>query len=189
MSNSKVGKNSWIVILPVGAVAVVYIVWFYLPGTKAIAELRDQIRAKQDFVAESEKSVKALAAGKRELEKTEAYVSVCRLRASDEAELGNVLSTIHETANQAKLRIIRFDPQPPVVYERLRRVPVTVGLVGPFVQIHRFLRSLEEMPSYIWIRSTRLETDVKNGKDVIGEVVLEVFVGNSESSGCTVSSN
>ena len=54
-------KNSWIVILPVALVAAAYVIWIYLPGRKAIAELRDQIRSKQDFVMETEKAVRAVA--------------------------------------------------------------------------------------------------------------------------------
>ncbi len=182
-------KNSWIVILPVAAVAVAFVVWYYLPGMRAIAELRDQIRAKQDFVADSEKSGKALRAAKMEMDTTIAYVAHCRLQAPSEKELGGILAMIHDSANKAKVRITRFDPQPATAYEKLRRVPVSISLGGRFGQIHQFLRTLEEMPSYIWIASVKLDVDKKNGRDIVGEVVLVVFIGNSDISGCTVCSN
>jgi Tfp pilus assembly protein PilO len=189
MKAANINKGSLIVIVPVAAVVAAYVLWVYLPGKRAIADLREQIRTKQDYVLESEKLTKALREGKQELTRTETYVAACRRRASEEKDLGNILGLIHESANKARVRITRFDPQPPTSYERLRRVPVVVGLVGQFEQIHVFLRSLEGMPTYIWIGSVKMDVDTKSGKDIVGEIKFDVFVGNSDGSGYTVCSD
>ena len=100
MNSSK--KNSWIVILPVGAAAVAFVIWIYLPGAKAIAELCDQIHAKQDYIQQSEKAVQKLSVGKREMTKTNSYLTVCRGRAADEKDVGNLFSMIHLAASQER---------------------------------------------------------------------------------------
>jgi Tfp pilus assembly protein PilO len=183
-----VSKSSWIVIIPVAAIAAVYVIWFYLPGRTAIAELREQVRAKQEFAMDSEKSAKGLRAGKEELEKTESYVKACRLRTPEEKDLGEVLGMIHASANKAKVRLTRFEPQAATAYERLRRVPVAIGLSGQFGNIHAFLRDLEAMPSYIWIANVKMDADPKSGEHVTGEVALVIFINNSEGSGYAVCS-
>jgi Tfp pilus assembly protein PilO len=185
---STVQRNSWIVIVPVAVIAAAYVYCFYLPGRKAIADLRDQIRAKHDFVMDSEQSTRSLRAGKEELEKTEAYVATCRRCTPEEKDLGDILGMIHVSAGKAKVRVTRFDPQPATSYERLRRVPVTVGLVGQFGDIHQFLANLEAMPRYIWVSSVKMDVDAKSGKEVVGEISVVIFVSNSDGSGYAVCS-
>jgi Tfp pilus assembly protein PilO len=101
----------------------------------------------------------------------------------EERELGVAFGKVHETANKAQVRITKFDPQAPAVYERLRRVPVVVGCTGSFAQIHEFLRTLEEMPLTIWVESMRMEKDPKTGRDVMCEITLGIFANNSDISG------
>jgi Tfp pilus assembly protein PilO len=177
-----VRRGSWIVILPLAAVAAAYVVFFFLPGRRAIAELRQQARAKQDFVAEADRLQQTLRDGKQEMEKTQAYVAACRRRIPDEKELGTVFGRIHQVADAAGIRITRFDPQPPVVYETLRRVPVLVGCSGSFAQMYEFLRNLEALPTSLWVGSLKAEKDGRNAKNVQCEVGLAIFAGNSGHS-------
>ena len=72
-----------------------------------------------------------------------------------------MLGRIHQEADAAGVRITRFDPQAPVVYEKLRRVPVVVGCTGSFSQIYEFIRKLETMPTSVWVGALRMEKDVK----------------------------
>lgn len=177
-----VRRGSWIVILPLAALAAAYVTFFFVPGRRAVAQLREQIRAKQDSVAEATAVKQTFGRTQQEMEKTQAYVTSWLQRIPDEKEVGAVLGRIHQEADAAGARITRFDPQSPVVYEKLRRVPVVVGCSGSFSQIYEFVRKLETMPTSVWVGALRMEKDVKNAKNVQAEVGLVVFVGNSENS-------
>ena len=175
-------RGSWIVILPLAAIAGGYVFLFFLPGRRAIAELRQQVRAKQDFVAEADKLQQTLRETKHEMEKTQAYVAACRRRIPDEKELGAVFGQIHQVADAAGIRVTRFDPQPPVVYEQLRRVPVLIGCIGSFAQMYEFVRNLEALPTLLWVGTLKTEKDGRNVKNVQCEIGLAIFAGNSEHS-------
>lgn len=189
MSVPNVRRGSWIVILPVAAVAVAYVVWVFMPGQRAIAELREKIKAKQDFIAEGEQRGRTLKQCKQILEKTHAYVTPCRKRIPEEKELGAIFGEIHELANGAGIHITRFDPQAPLALDTLRRIPINLGCTGSFGQVYEFLRKLEGMPTASWVVSVKIERSAKNEEDVQGEVALVIFCANSESSGYAMYSN
>ena len=186
---AKVRRGSWVVIVPLAVIAAAYVWFFYLPGSRAIDELREQVKTKQSYIDEAATLNDALRKENQELEEAKKYVAARQQRIPEEKDLGVAFGKVHETANKARVRITKFDPQAPVVYERLRRVPVTVGCTGSFAQVHEFLRTLEEMPLTIWVESIRMEKDQKSGRDVTCELSLGIFAGNSEISGYASNSN
>jgi Tfp pilus assembly protein PilO len=99
-----------------------------------------------------------------------------------ERDLGTVFGKIHQSAEAAGIHLTRFDPQAAITYERLRRVPLTIGCNGTFAQTYEFLRKIEAMPLVIWVGPLKMEKDARTGKGVQCEVTLEVFVDNIENS-------
>jgi Tfp pilus assembly protein PilO len=182
MKANTLRRGSWIVTLPLIAVAVAYFMLFVLPGRRAIAELREQIRVKEEYVAKAAGVAASLASRKQELEKARAYAAVWQQRLLEESEITAFYGRIHEAARAAGTRFTRFDPQPPTPYQKFSRIPVTLGCSGSFAQIHDFLWHLEDMQSTLWMESLRIEKAGESDKDASCEVVLVIFAGNHDIS-------
>ena len=177
--------QNWVVIVPIAAVAAAYVYFVFLPNRRVLAELREQTKTKQDIVAGATGIQASLGQARRDLEKAKTYVAACRQRLAKEKDLGTVFGKIHELADEAKVHVTRFDPQQPVVYEQLLRVPCLVGCTGSFDQIYEFLRKLESLPTVAWVSSMHLQKDGKggaSGKSARDDIILEVFAVNSEDS-------
>jgi Tfp pilus assembly protein PilO len=176
-------RGSWIVTLPLVAAAVAYFMVFVLPGRRAIGELREQIRVKEEYVDKAAGVATSLASRKQDLEKARAYAAVWQQRTLEDSEITAFYGRIHEAARSAGTRFTRFDPQPPTSYQRLTRIPVTLGCSGSFAQIHDFLWHLEAMPATLWMEALRIEKAAESDKDASCEVVLVIFAGNHDISG------
>jgi Tfp pilus assembly protein PilO len=181
--SAPVRRGSWIVIVPMAVVAAGYVFFFFVPGNRRIAELREQLTEKQEFLNMATKIPQEMIGDYRELERTKTYLAACRQRVTEEKDLDAVFGRIHREADAAGVRIVRFDPQSPVAYERLRRVPVALSCTGPFPQIYGFLRTIEATPTAIWIESLRLAKDGRQGKATQCDLELAVFVDNPDNFG------
>jgi Tfp pilus assembly protein PilO len=175
-------RGSWIVTVPLVAATVAYLMWVFLPGRKAIGQLRNEIAEKQQQATDGISMGTTLSRGKQELEKTNGYVTGCRKQFASEKDLAFTLAKIHTLADAAAVRIMRFEPQTSIDYETFHSVPVVVGCTGSFSQVYEFVRTLEQTPSQICVNSVRIDQIAGFGNSVKCEVALEVFVDNSENS-------
>jgi Tfp pilus assembly protein PilO len=176
-------RGSWIITLPLAAMAAAYVFFIFLPGRKALAELREEIRVKQDYVDQAGSLPATLAQHKRELNDSRAYAEAWHHRLAEEKELPALFGRIHNAAKAAGIRVTKFDPQAAVAFETLRRVPLSLGCSGSFPQIHKFLRALEDEPAAIWVESLRIDKATEDGRDATGEATLVIFANNPEISG------
>jgi len=183
--NASFRQSSWLVTLSLAAIAVVYMTWGWLPGRKAVQKIRDDIETKQATIAQSTGLSSALMDVQREIEKTQSVVDRWDRSAPKQKDLSALFGRINTLAKSAKLTIRRFDPQPPVVYETLREIPIAMSCSGTFAQVYEFLRSVEQLEATIWVESIRMESiakDRKDAKDVQCELNLVVFSNNSKES-------
>jgi Tfp pilus assembly protein PilO len=175
-------QTSWIVALPLAGLTAAYVLGFFLPGRRAIDRLREELDAQREFVVSTTFVAPAIEATKEELKKTAAYNSAWLANAPTEADLSDLHGRIHALAKTAGATTTRFEPQPTVDYERLRRLPILVGCTGSFSQLGRFLETLENLPQTIWVENVEFSTSGQSEGAVKCEVELVVFTDNPDNS-------
>lgn len=181
--SSKIRRGSWMITVPLAAAAVLYLLLVFLPGQRAIGELSQQVNAHEDEVARAADLVLTLQTAERELTLTEKYNRTWQQRIANERELSVVYGRIAALAKSAGVMMTRFDPQAPVVYKTIRRVPLQVGCTGSFGQVCQLLRDLEKLPTVIWVESAKLDNQTGSAKTVQCELTVAVFADNPENSG------
>jgi Tfp pilus assembly protein PilO len=180
--NHRTRPGSWIVTVSLVAAAVAYMLLIFLPGRRAIGELREQLGRKQSFLAQNASLAQALTAARHELEKAETYCAAWKQRAPAEGELSALYGKINELTKAAGTITTRFDPKPVAVHERTREIPVTMGCTGTFAEVFALLRSLESLPPTIWLDTVQFKKNGETGASVAAEINLVVFANNSEDS-------
>jgi len=185
----KIRRGSWVVTVPVVAVAVAYVVWFFLPQSKAIGELKDQTAEKQTYVENSGGLPAALEAARVELEKTQGYNAVWKKHAPKQRELAALFGRINHLAKEAGTVTTRFDPEPLRQNRYLREIPLTMGCRGTTAQVFEFIRGLESLPLAIWIEKVKIEKANGLAGFVNCEISLIVFAGNPEDSDYAINSD
>ena len=180
--NAKSCYGSWIITATLAAAGVAYVVWIYLPGSREIVRLRDDIQQKQDYLAMASGIPLALQISQKQVEETEAYNTAWHEQAPALEDLSSLYGKLHSLAKTAGTTVTRFDPEPIIRYETIRKIPLSVGLEGSFAQVFHYFKGLETMPATIWANSFKLENlDVSKGC-ISCRVDLVVFAGNPENS-------
>jgi type IV pilus assembly protein PilO len=175
-------QSGWIVTLSLLAMAVAYVMLIWLPGHRAIKEMRDQLEIQRQFIAQAAGLSTSLVVAQQELEKAESVVTRWEKAAPARRDVSSLYGKINALARDARLVVGRFDPQPLIVFDKLEQLPLTVICSGTFAEIHEFLRKIEGLPATIWVDSMRLERTAQNAKDVQCELNLVVFSDNPQSS-------
>jgi Tfp pilus assembly protein PilO len=104
-------------------------------------------------------------------------------RMSPTSQLATLFGQINAQARESGSTTTHFDPQGAKSMELLQRVPVKMNVVGSFPEICRLLADLEKMPETIWVDQLTLKRSQESGKNIEGELKLEVFTVNSKKSG------
>ncbi len=172
-------QSSWIVTLSLVAIAAAYLTVVWLPGRKAIVEMQTQVEAKRSFVTQATGQSAALLGIQKELDRTNKAVSQWENASPKKKDLAKFFGTIDAMAKDAHLAVSRFDPQPFVVHEKLREIPLSIKCTGTFAQCFDFIRRVESLPVALWVDTVRIDKKAQDSKDVECEVSLVVFSNNS----------
>ncbi len=182
MKTAKLAASQWIVTVPAVAAAAAYVYFFFIPTQRSIAGIRGELNAADDFIAQVEAFGPAIEATRDQLETTEQYVERWHQAAPDEEGLSAVFGRISRQAKLSGITTTRFEPQPAIPYDTLRRVPVAVTCVGSFEQVCRFLRALEGLKETVWVEAVQMERFAEDGGEVQCELSLAVFADNPDDS-------
>lgn len=158
----KVHHKSWILVVVLIAVLIVYVTGFFIPRCNYIAKLRKDLLAKQDFICLSAETAAQLKAIEEQFNNTTAYNRSWTKHAPHTGEISIVLGKINALARATNVKIDSFDPEPAEKYDRLCRLPVTMVYSGQLPSVFNFLRDIEQMPQTIWIMNVTLERADKN---------------------------
>jgi Tfp pilus assembly protein PilO len=180
--NAALKQSSWLVTLPLAAIAVAYLALVWSPGRKAIKQTREQVADKQKVVAQSADLSAKLISAQQELEKDEAVVRRWEEAAPKKRDIPGFCGKITALAKTAHLEVTRFDPQPAIIHEKLQQIPMAMTCMGTFAQVYEFLRAIEAVPTTIWVESMRLEKTALNKKGIQCELNLAVFSNNPQNS-------
>ena len=178
----KFHRGSWLVTIPLVAIAVVHIVFVYFPGRNVITRLRAEIESRQHYISNADSISAALAAAQQELLEARSYIENWQRVAFTVHRLPVLYGNINNLSNRAGTATTRFEPQMLVELGLIRQIPIHMACTGTFAQIHEFIRSLESLPQTIWIDSLQFNKSGQTGGNISCEIDLVVFSDNHKIS-------
>jgi len=179
---AKTRRGSWLVTLPLAVLAVGYLVLFYVPGRRAISRATDQVEKHRQVLDQSTGLLTAIHVAQQETGKADRFVSQWEANCPPTAELSQLYGEIYALAEAAEVRVTQFDPEAIVRGERIVKIPLKMGCRGRFEQVFAFLASLEGIAYEVWITELRMERGMEDREDILCELGLVVFAGNSGNS-------
>ncbi len=171
-----------LVLTAVGGIVAAYAYFYYLPGNREIADMKDQLAEAELQAAGTVPMVAALGATQEQLDVAEEHVEAWQDAAPSEHELAEVFERIHELTRLAETETTRFEPQSAISYETFLRVPVSMECQGSFTQLAAVLTGLENMREPIWLQSVEIQSTGQDGDSAKAEISLDILADNLEDS-------
>jgi Tfp pilus assembly protein PilO len=181
-NESKFRRGSWLVTISLVAMAVIHITFVYLPGRKAVAELRREIQHRQLYLNDADEVENKLAATKQTIIEAKSFLEKWRRTSSTVNNLPLLYGHINELSKQTGAVVTRFEPQPIVELGRVREIPINMAYTGNFAQIYELIRAMERLPETIWIDYLRLDKSGESGTNILCEINIVVFSDNQNIS-------
>jgi Tfp pilus assembly protein PilO len=180
--SAKNRRGSWLVTLPLALLAVGYLMFFYLPGRRAISRATDQVEEHRQVLDQSAGLLTAIHIAQQDAGKADRFVSGWEANCPPTRELSQLYGEVYALAEAAGARVTRFDPEAIERGQRIVKIPLKMGCQGRFEQVFAFLAGLEGTHYEVWITELRMEGPPENRGDASCELSLVVFAGNSENS-------
>jgi Tfp pilus assembly protein PilO len=174
--------DSWLVTSTLAGAGVLYLLCSFLPTSRAIHALRDEIREHKTYIADATSLTSVIAQSQAERDRSAEYAAGWRQRIPTPATFSALLGRITRQADLAGTETTRIEPQTAIELATLREVPILFSAKGNFGQISRLLAGLEHLPERIWLEDVRLEQMRESRQEIKAELRLVVFTGNSDIS-------
>ncbi len=175
-------RSSWIVTIPLAAVAAAYLYWSFFPGMKTLAALRKEIQSQQEYIAQAEKLASAVQATERQIREADEFCQTWRDKAPQGKHQSEFLGSLMTLAKSAGTHSNRLTPHQPREFETLIQTPIHLNVDGSYAAVYEMLRRLESLPQAIWVSELKIEANRDGEKKPVAEVGLDVFAGNQEIS-------
>jgi Tfp pilus assembly protein PilO len=175
-------RNSWFVTIPIVVGAVGYLWFVFFPTAKIIQDARNEIHEKEAFIAQSESLHRSVVQMENEVAEARQFTRDWRASSATIGHLSKLLGKITNQVRAAGATATRLDPQPEVVLDTVRRVPVQMELTGSASQIFRVLSLLEQLPETIWVDEVKLEKSGETAGNIQGQLKLEIFAVDLKKS-------
>jgi len=181
MTNSKMLR--WLLFL-LFALAVGSTVGFvFLPRQKALAELRDELEAREQYIQQSEHLDVSIVRMENDLNAVRKYVDNRASQAPADGDLDIVFGSIATEAKESGVVTHRFQPHEQDENESaVRRMTATLVTEGDFCQFFGFLRRMEQLPLAFWIDGLQLQPAGDETDRLNCEMTLVIFADNRGNS-------
>ncbi len=185
-----VRRDSMLMIGGIGALSIAFLLGIFMPGTRKaaavereIAEAEKAIREIPLQIAQRESLRKQIAAGETELGRHAAAVP-------SKAESPAVIRQVARLAEDARLKVTRLEPLPPIEHASFREFPLRVTLAGPFSGIAAFLNGLETQPRLFGFGDYTLKSETgKPAGNVEADLYFSVYAASAENAGSAENSD
>jgi Tfp pilus assembly protein PilO len=174
--------DSWLVTSSLVGAGILYLVCSFLPASRAIKALRDEIREHKTYIADATSLTSMIAQSQAQRDRSLEYAAAWRQRIPTPATFSALLGRITRQADLSGAETTRIEPQSAIELASLRAVPILFSAKGNFGQISRLLAGLEHLPERIWLEDIRLEEMRESRQDIKADLRLVVFTGNSDIS-------
>ncbi len=175
-------RSASIIIVLLLALGAGYVGFVFVPQHRALGKLSADLATQRDYIDRTGDLVPAVQAVQQELEQTNAYNTKWQEHTPDERQLAALFGEISGLAKESGITTTRFNPDPIVAYDRIRKIPLTVGCKGTFSQVEKFLCGLEALPQAIWIEHVSIEKQPQDKENVSCEASLVIFADNPDNS-------
>ena len=166
-STPSIRRGSWLVTLALGAAALVYLYCVFLPTSRKIRQMRDQIRNQEEFVGHATFLPAALADAQKQLDAASRYTAQWHSHLASPGRLGELLARLTRQADLAGTSTTRFEfSQKPRDRDYLSTVPIKFGARGSFSQAAALLACLEQLPELIWVEELKIVPSSEATKNV-----------------------
>jgi Tfp pilus assembly protein PilO len=170
------------VTISLAAAGILYLVFSFFPTSRAISQLRGEIRSTERFIDQSASLAISLSQTETELKRTRDYTSGARQRFTRRAAVSALIGRISREADLAGATTTKIEPQAPSELETFSIVPVIYKANGGFADVCRLLVGLEGLPEPVWLEDVELTASRENGPKMQCDLTLAVFADHSESS-------
>ncbi len=167
-------------LLLLGLLAYGYFV--LLPQHRQLQRLHTELQNLHQMVDQDGDVLSAIQNAQKELEKVNRYIQTWQENAPNPRELAPLFGRIAELAKQAGTTTTRFSPGARVSYDRVSKIPLSIGCQGSFAQIADFLHRLESLPQILWIEHFTIEKNNQEAHLLQCEINLVIFADNPEIS-------
>lgn len=175
-------SQSWIITLLLVGASVAFLSVVFLPGKRAIGELRDELRTSQEFVAAAGSLSVAIDAAQEELDRTRQYNAIWRPKPADSAGVATLFGSIAQEIKRSGAVSTRFAPQAETAYVGMRKIPLNVSCEGAFEALHGLLVGLETSCPGVWVTNVEFGRSSENGQTARCDLDLVIFAENDKSS-------
>jgi Tfp pilus assembly protein PilO len=170
------------VTLSLAAAGILYLVFSFFPTSRAISQLRDEIRSTERFINQSASLAISLSQTDAELKRAKDYTSGAGQRLTKRAGLSALIGRISHEADLAGATTTKIEPQAASDLETFSVVPVIYKANGGFTDVCRLLVGLERLPEPVWLEDVQLTAARDSGQKMQCDLTLAVFADHSESS-------
>ena len=165
-----------------GACAIAYLVFIFVPGQHAVTKLRREMNEKQQHILQSSSLTTPLIHSQARLEATEKCSAEWRAAAPSRSEIVAIYARLAEEAKAAGVSIQRFDPLAATDLKLVGQHNLALEWQGNFAQFFDFLARLEKLPPTIWVRQMHLNAAGEESETLQGELTLTIFVDLADNS-------
>lgn len=176
-------RGSWLITLPLMALAVAYFTLVFRPVRSEISRLKLDLQIATDSIAEAQGKVTRVHSTRQAVERTETYLAKCQAALPKAAEVGQVYGRISRVADEANVKTTRFAPGTAADLASLRTVPLEMECRGSFQQIWELLAGLENLGDLVWVDKAEIQAKDDKSGELLLELNLVIFAGRAEISG------
>lgn len=173
-------SRSMIATVLAAVASIAYVFFVFLPGQKAIGELRRELTEKQQYIIDADRLSQAIEQVEHDFDAGRQFTTQWKEAAPSESELAAMLGRITEETRASGSTIVRLDRRPISRLETIWYVPVVLECRGSFAEVFELVRRVESLPQDVWITDLHLERGSEDAEAVHAELVLTIFADNSE---------
>jgi len=163
-----------------GAAAIAYVVFIFLPLRRSIDNIRQQIQQRRQEIVDAQSLTIKLAEAKLQLAAAREVSHDWRSHAPRQAQLITHYASLTQQAHEAGVAIDRLDPLPATELNLLARQNVAMQFHAPFDAVFDLVRRLESLPGTLWIRDLRLNASDDSSATLRGELTLTIFADRAD---------
>ena len=177
------GKGMWVVAAISAAGVAAYLVLFFTPRHREIAEIRRQADERTRYALQAGGSASAAAQTTEELNETKRFVHAWRAEAPREESVIGLFQEISQAAQAAQITNLRIEPAAVQKLAAVWRMPVKVAVEGRFAELFEFVRSVERLSTAVWVSDLEITPAERESESLRMNMTLTIFGPRPDFSG------
>lgn len=178
----KLTKHAWMMLLPLAAMTLAYLNFFFFPYNEKIEAARQELAARRNAVSRGGELADATLAAQARLHEVTEYIEQCEARLIPSGGVHELFGAINDQMTRTDVTPTHMEPARPVKLETLEQIPVTLSCKGDFQKIWSFLVTLDQQKQLFWFDRLSLQPARGDGQGLECSLDLVVFTSRAEIS-------